>query len=141
FYWPLIAAGFYPLYRAWRANRRTSLVYAVWWAGAAWLSWGAALVFGTPHELGLDPWRYLALCLTGGAGVAVLGARRPQAGAWNFVVLALVAVMVVPLAEHFFLGTPSLDPPRIYFVLVTLAIGILNYVPTARALAASFLAA
>ena len=42
---------------------------------------------------------YTALSLTGCAGVAVLGARRPGVGPWNFVLLGLLAVMLLPLAE------------------------------------------
>src|SRR5438270_9010588 len=126
----LFLSGLYPLYRAWQANRRTSLAHAVFWASAAWTGWGVALVFGRPQKLGLGPWRYLALCLTGAAGVAVLGARRPQVAAWNFVLVSLLAVMLLPLGENLFLGTPSLDGPRLVFLGATLAVGILNYVPT-----------
>jgi hypothetical protein len=137
----LIIAGFYPLVRAWRAQRRTSLQHAVVWAGAAWAAWGLALVFGTPYRFGLDPWRYLALCLTGGAGVAVLGARRPGVAAWDLVVVGLLAVMLLPLGESLFLGTPAMDGPRLFFLGATLAVGILNYVPTALAMPALFLGA
>ena len=38
----LIVAGCYPLYRAWKANRRTSLLYAVAWVTAASLACDAA---------------------------------------------------------------------------------------------------
>jgi hypothetical protein len=135
----LILAGLYPLARAWRANRRTSLAHAVCWAALAWLAWGAALLFGSPYDFGLDPWRYVALCLTGAAGVAVLGARRPHVEAWDVVVLGLLAVMLLPLAENLFLHTPPLDGLRIVFLTATLAIGIVNYVPTAVSIAAVLL--
>jgi len=134
FFLSLILAGCYPICRAWQANRQTSLAHAVLWAGAAWVSWGMALTFGTPLEVGLDPWRYVALCMTGAAGVAVLGARRPHVGAWDFVVLGLLAVLLLPLAEKMFLGTPSFGWPRVLFLGATLAVGIINYVPTNFAL-------
>jgi hypothetical protein len=124
----LYAAGFYPLYRAWRAARRTSLFHAVCWGIAAWLAWGVVLaevVTGHPN-----PAIFVALCLTGCAGVAVLGARRPQVVAWNFVVLGLLAVMLLPLVETTFLRAPSLDGMRIAFLAVTLGVGLLNYLPT-----------
>jgi hypothetical protein len=137
----LTIAGFYPLVRAWRAQRRTSLQHAVVWAGAAWAAWGLALVLATPHRFGLDPWRYLALCLTGAAGVAVLGARRPRLGVWDLVVIGLLAVMLLPLGESLFLGTPAMDWLRLFFLVGTLAVGILNYLPTALIIPALLLGA
>src|SRR5882724_5107505 len=87
----LSAAALYPLWRAWRANRGTALGHAVGWAAAAW----AAFLFGGNGALG----RYVALSLTGCAGVAVLGARRPHVGAWDFVVGSLLAVLLLPVAQ------------------------------------------
>jgi hypothetical protein len=132
----LSLAGFYPLLRVWKANRRTSLTHASAWSVAAWAAWGVALTAGTPDKPGLDPWRYVALSLTGAAGVAVLGARRPHVGAWNFVVVGHLAAMLLPLGENLFLGTPPHDGLRIVFLGATLAVGTINYVPTAAAPAA-----
>jgi hypothetical protein len=129
-YLALWLLGFWPLLCAWWINRRTSLLHALNWALAAWVAWGMALSLGAPHLLGLDPGRYLALCLTGAAGVAVLGARQPQAVAWNFVVLGLLAVLVLPLLESHILGQPSLGPLRTFFLGATLAVCLLNYLPT-----------
>lgn len=137
----LIVAGLYPLLRAWRAQRQSSLAHAVVWAGAAWLGWGVALVAGAPGNFGLDPWRYFALSLTGAAGVAVLGARRPRLAAWDMVVVGLLAVMMLPLGEGLFLGTPTIDSLRLFFLCGTLTVGILNYAPTALALPALLLGA
>ncbi len=124
----LFAAGFYPLYLARRGAQGTSLLHAVHWAGAAWIAWGLTLLdFSHAHP---DPATVLALSLTGAAGVAVLGARRPIVTAWNFVVLGLLAVMLLPLAEMTLLGARSLDWLRQTFLIGTLAVGILNYVPT-----------
>src|SRR6266550_3512002 len=105
----LAAVGLYPLLIAWRANRRTSLGHAIAWGIAALLAWSAALLGADADQLGVEPVRYLALCLTGCAGVAVLGARRPHVVAWNFVVLGLFAVMALPLVETRIIGTHSLD--------------------------------
>jgi hypothetical protein len=127
----LVLAGFYPLFRAWRANRRSSLRHAVYWSVAAWTAWGAALMFYSPHDLGLDPWRHIALAFTGAAAVAVLGARRPHVQAWDAVVLGLLAVMLLPLVEHVFLGMPAVGGLRGAFLAATLAVGVFNYVPTA----------
>ena len=83
--------------------------------------------------------RYAALCLTGCAGVAVLGARRPGAGPWNFVALGLLVVLLLPLAEGF--GRLSLSLPRLLFLAATLAVSFLNYFPTRLAPAALLAAA
>jgi hypothetical protein len=124
----LLLTGAYPLARAALANRRTALAHALAWAALAWLTWvvlTAGAAFG-----GAEPsaGRYVALCLTGCAGVAVLGARRPGVGAWNFVVLGLLVVLLLPLAEG--LGRVELSVPRRLFLAGTLAVGCLNYVPT-----------
>jgi hypothetical protein len=120
----LLATAVYPLWKAWRANRRTALAHAVWWAGAAWAAWLLAFAFGGDGTLG----RYLALSLTGCAGVAVLGARRPHVGAWNFVVASLLAVLLLPVAQGW--GKPVLHPAYLAFLGVTVAFGWLNYLPT-----------
>lgn len=135
----LFVAGAFPLWQAWRSNRRTSLLQAVHWAVAAWLAWTALAVLALTADASarLDLLRYAALSLTGCAGVAVLGARRPAVSAWNFVVLALLAIMLLPLAENLLPGAPLLDNLRLLFLVMTLAIGVLNYLPTRLAGAAA----
>src|SRR5882724_4417194 len=122
----LILVGVIPFAVALWANRTTSLFHALVWSLVAWLSWGVAFLLDDAERAGLDPGRYCALCLTGCAGVAVLGARRPHVFAWNFVVLGLFAVMVLPLVETSIIGTHSLDGLRIFFLIGTIAVGILN---------------
>jgi hypothetical protein len=136
----LLVAGLYVLARAVIASRKTSLVHAVTWCVAAWLAWGWALLAGDPEQTGLEPARYVALSLTGCAGIAVLGARRPYVFAWNFVVLGLLGVLLLPLLESQVLGTSPADPLRLLFLSATLAVGILNYLPTRSAPAACLLA-
>src|SRR5262245_49299879 len=88
----------YPLGRAGLANRRTTLRQATLWAACAGASW-ALLSATAALELGPEAAfaRHLALCLTGCAGVAVLGARRPGVGPWNGVVCGLLAVLLLPV--------------------------------------------
>jgi hypothetical protein len=138
---PLFVAGLYPLARAWWANRDTTLLHALNWTITAWVAWMFSLIFAEADGVAtrLEPGRYLALCLTGCAGIAVLGARRPHVVAWNFVVLGLLAVMLLPLAEGLVARVASLDALRTFFLGSTLAVGILNYLPTRLALAALLL--
>jgi hypothetical protein len=120
----ILLSGLYPFWRAWRANRQTTLRPALLWALAAWAAWLG--VVATDADGGLI--RYLALCLTGCAGVAVLGARRPGVGAWQFVVVGLLAVLLLPVAQGF--GRPLLQPAHLIFLGATLAVTLLNYLPT-----------
>lgn len=128
----ILGSGAYPLWQAWRANRRTSLLYAVYWALAAWGAWGGVIFAG---DLGISgersAVRYLAPCLTACAMVAVLGARRPGVEAWNLVVAGLLAVLLLPVAEGFLTGiiVPS-GGFRLIFLGAIIAIGVLNYLPT-----------
>jgi hypothetical protein len=134
----LFLASAYPLWLAWRANRRTTLLQAVNWVVAAWVAWLGAVALCGP-EAGparRDTVRYLALCVTGCAGVAVLGARRPGVGAWNFVLLGLLAVMLLPLVQSMLLESQALDTVRLLFLGATLGVGVVNYLPTRLAVAA-----
>ena len=135
----LLSAAF-PLLRAYLANQRTPLLQATLWATGAWACWlvvflGSALGEGAEVAFG----RYLALALAGCAGVAVLGARRPGVRAWNFVVCGLLAVLLLPVAEG--LGRPRTELAYLVFLGGTLAVGIINYLPTRLWLAALLLGA
>jgi hypothetical protein len=133
-----LLTGAYPLGRAWLANRRTTLAHALTWAALAWLAW-LGVAAAEARGLGVPvAARYGAVCLTGCAGVAVLGARRPGVVAWNFVVLGLLVVLLLPLAEG--LGRLHLTPPRVLFLAGTLAVGLLNYLPTRLVFMAALLA-
>ena len=113
------------------AIRNTTLRHAWFWAIAAWIGWAGAFSDGSP------PAFYVALVLTGCAGVAVFGARRPGVVAWHFVVAALLAVMLLPLAEGQLTGSKvQLDTIRIIFLMGLCGAVVLNYLPTRLGLAA-----
>jgi hypothetical protein len=134
----LFGFGIFALARGAQATRGSALFHAVLWGCAAWGLWSAAIFLRGARAHGIaepaaaldDAITYLALCLTGCAGVAVLGARRPQVVAWNFVVLSLLAVMLLPFVENALIGASSLDSLRIAFLAITLGISLLNYLPT-----------
>jgi hypothetical protein len=140
--YPIVAiihlTSLYPLACAFRANRRTTLQHALGWTGAAWLAWGGVIVnaWRRPEEHSAAP-SYLALALTGCAGMAVLGARRPGVIAWNFVVAGLLAVLLLPLAEGW--GEPRLGLLRAGFLAATVLVVPFNYLPTRFGLAALLL--
>jgi hypothetical protein len=128
----------WPLWHAWQANRSWSLLAAVNWALSAWTVWGLVLLaLATPGSPFVPVLRYLALCVTGCAGVAVLGARRPGVTAWNFVVVGLLAVLLLPVVEGALRGSGlNLDAFRYVFLSAMVAVGVLNYLPTRLAAAA-----
>jgi hypothetical protein len=130
--WLIFLLGAVAFSNAWRRLRATSLTHALVWAVVAWLAWGVVVwldQFGPAAAL--TPARYVALCLVGCAGSAVLGARRPGVAAWDFVVLGLLAVFLLFLAEGAVVGGElQLGPVRTTFLALTLALGIANYLPT-----------
>ena len=124
-----LTAGFYPIQRAWQANRRTTLRHAIVWATGAWTAWCLAACISAAWPLMVAPLsRYFALCLTACAAVAVLGARRPGVAAWNFVAAGLLAVLLLPVAIQ--LGEVRLNAFDATFLSGALAIGFLNHLPT-----------
>jgi hypothetical protein len=137
----LFLSGAFPLWRAWRANRDTSLRHALGWTAVAWVAWVCTFFAGVSSIVHSSAPRYLSLCLTGCAMVAVLGARRPGVGAWNFVVVGLLVVALLPLAESVFLhGTAQIGGSRLILVAAVIGAGVLNYLPTRLAPAAIMVA-
>lgn len=125
----LLLVGVLPLAKALRANRHTTLRQPLLWALAAWSAWlglGMSRI-ARPDAAERLP-AYAALCLSGCPGIAVLGARRPGAAAWNFVVIGLLAVLLLPILNG--LGELRLEPAQEVFLAVTLIVPLLNYLPT-----------
>jgi hypothetical protein len=118
----LLLGAAWPLWLAWRATAATTLRSSLAWAVAAWAAWLTALATGSALA------SYLALSLSGCAGVAVLGARRPGVGAWNFVVAGLLAVFLLPVAQGW--GTPRVETAHTIFLGATLVVPVFNYLPT-----------
>src|SRR5262245_29838515 len=138
----IFVSGFYPIGCAAYANRKTTLLHAIAWALTAWVFWSAASVLGALREeaesflAGL-----VALGFSGCASMVVLGARRPLVGAWNFVILALIGIMIFLWFEGTVAGDDViLQHVRTILFASTLAIGLLNYLPTRLAPAALMLA-
>jgi hypothetical protein len=131
----LVGSALAPLLAAWWANRRSTLTHALAWATLAWLAW-----LWNAATRSVDA-AYISLALIGCAGVAVLGARRPGAAAWNTVVVGLFAVLLVPLAQEYISGGSWLDGwIWAAFVGVTIAVVLLNYLPTRLGIGALALA-
>jgi hypothetical protein len=127
--WLSLVTASYPLWWAWRANRRTTLAHSVVWALAAWAAWVVAGFLAQNQSAGaVRLVSYVALCLTGCTAIAVLGARRPGVTAWNLVILGLLAILLLPIAEG--RGDVQADGVRAVFLAGTLTVGALNFLPT-----------
>jgi hypothetical protein len=116
--------------KLWLENRHTSLVHAVGWATVAWIAWISTLLL-EPIGSGPGIYVYLALALTGCAGIAVLGARRPGLSMWNAVVGGLLLVELLPVGEALARQRDfQLNTPRLIVLAGACLVGLINYLPT-----------
>jgi hypothetical protein len=92
----------------------------------------------------LDAWRFAAAVATFCPLVALLGAKRPQDRAWQFVVVSFWCVLALPAGQALLLrpGLPlRVHPLWSWFVLVLIVVGAANYLPTRLAIPALLVAA
>lgn len=143
-----MAAGAAALGRVRVLVRGTTLVAAWTWAVAAL---GAVAAVELAARLALLPeasaWlavlRYTAALATLAPAMSVLGAKRPQQRAWQFIVGSLLVVLVLPAAQAVVFrpgGTFTLPPAWALFLAALVLVGAANHLPT-RFGAASALAA
>jgi hypothetical protein len=133
----LIAIGSRLLWQGRRALAGTTLIAAWWWAVLSWcaLSSVAIALYWQPQGQNTDD-RGLSLCFAAAMttvcpGMAVLGAKRPQHVAWQWIVLSLWVVLVLPAAQWELFGSePTLHLARKCFLGALVAIGVVNYLPT-----------
>ncbi|HTU23785.1 MAG TPA: hypothetical protein VMF30_00220 [Pirellulales bacterium] len=136
----LIVSGSLLLLRARRAVLDTTLLAAWWWTLAAWLAViTAGLVGMVPGYSQADTSWHQSLQMAAAMttlcpAMAMLGAKRPQYAAWQWIVLSLWVVLSLPAAEWLlFAGPPAVHTARRWFLLVLLLPGIVNYLPTRHA--------
>lgn len=124
----------------WRAGRqlRGTLLRAPW----AWACAALAAVTLVELALRLPSWqdaplrvhaRYLAAIVTLAPIVAVLGAKRPQDRAWQWIVLSLWGILALPAARAALLAQGrglQLHASWQWFLLAFILAGPANYLPT-----------
>lgn len=132
---------------AWLVRGSTAVPAALWAVAAAVL---LAVETGWRAAGGLaDPAAAAAVRLAAGAvsvcpTMALLGAKRPQHGVWQFIVATLAVVLALPAVSATLVrpGTfPDVHVLARGFLLVLAVVGWLNFVATRRMVAASLVTA
>jgi hypothetical protein len=115
---------------------QTTLVGAWWWTLLALVASSAvemAAEFRLVEASMATPLRLAAVTLSFCPVVAVLGAKRPQHLAWNFVVLSLWAIVALPAAENLLLHRGrevAMGDARGWFLWIMVLLGPINFLPT-----------
>lgn len=119
----------------WASVSLTTLTVAelaiAWFAGETVLAWVSHL-------------RYCAAVTTFAPAMAVFGAKRPQNRAWQLIVLALLAILIMPSVQAllFRAGEPlALHVARRWFLAILVGMGLMNYVGTRFSFSALLFAA
>lgn len=125
------------LARTWPRVRGTTLTHVRGWAICAVAAIAAATLFPS------DARKFAAWSLTFCPALSLLGAKRPQHIAWNFVVLSLWGVLILPVLESALLrpGAPiDLGELRPWFLLGLILLTTVSYFATRYAAAGVLLA-
>jgi len=78
-----------------------------------------------------QPLRFIAAMSTFCPVMAMLGAKRPQDRAWQFIVASLWFILSLPAFEWLLYdGVREIHPARFWFLVVLVAVGVLNGVAT-----------
>lgn len=133
----------------WRRVQGTTLSAALAWAVVASVAFAAveavlALTGDAMSPRAASLWRYGAACGTLCPGMAVLGAKRPQDRGWQWVVLSLWAVLLLPAGQLIAAGGGRLQLSGVwqaFLAMIIVAPGPLNYALSRNWFPASLLAA
>jgi hypothetical protein len=132
---------------AWLVRGSTAVPAAAWGVAAAAvlaleMGWRAAGGLGDPAAAAVV--RLVAAALSVCPAMALLGAKRPQHGVWQFIVATLAVVLALPAVSATLVrpGTfPDVHMLGRGFLLVLVAVGWLNFAATRHGLAATLVAA
>jgi hypothetical protein len=111
------------------ALQETTLIAPVRWGLVAFL----AIAYSAGSQWGSDAYlRYAVAVLAVTPTLAQLGAKRPQNGAWQFIVLTLVGVLLLPVAKGWAFGDtqPHVHTLFRWLIAAHIVVGVVNYLPT-----------
>lgn len=120
-----------------RMLRGTTLLAAWAWGTAALVGLLCVRLLALPVDA---PGHFVPAVLTVCPIIAVLGSKRPQHQAWQFIVLSALVVFLLPAAEGWVFGQgrmPELHVARQGLITAMLALGWMNYVATRLGVAAT----
>jgi len=137
-----LLVGTIALIAARRKVSQTTLTATWWWTLGSFVAAAVVELAATWQILTDDPTvaalRYAARALLVCPTVSLIGAKRPQAGPWNFVVLSLWGVVALPAAEALFLNTGQpleIQAFRSWFLAGLIVVSLVNVFPTRHGLA------
>lgn len=133
------------LTRTYRTLAGTTLIIPWAWSLVAFAGIAVASLYATfvLKDRTDNPWgtfssvHFLAACGTLCPFVALIGAKRPQHSAWNFVVVALWCMLALPAAEVVFLQPGQrleINSFRSWFLLALIALEMCNFIATRYAI-------
>lgn len=117
--------------------RDTTLAWPLVWCVAAWFVFSVALL-STPI-MGTDFPSYIAAVTIVSPTLALLGAKRPQNGVWQFIVATMLGILLFPVLKGYAFGDHRTQVPTLYRWLICahIVIGFVNYLPTRFAVPAT----
>ena len=124
------------LIRSWKPLKETTLMAPLVWAMIAWLviCFTELLVHSVPMSPEtVDVARYIAALSTFCPAMALLGAKRPQDRGWQFIVLSLWVILAMPAVQPMLFARTSrfeLHFAWSGFLIVLVAVSVVNYLPT-----------
>jgi hypothetical protein len=120
--------------------RSTTLLSPSIWCLIAWCPVLQVILTGSA---GQEYAVYAAAVFLIAPTLALLGAKRPQNGAWQFIVGTLVLVLLLPVMQGWVFGdtAPHVHSLFRWVVVVHIVMGAANYLPTRYALSALLFAA
>jgi hypothetical protein len=137
------------LVHAARRVRGTTLLAPLVWGGFCVLSVCSVELMALAAGEGSPPnWlpaaRFMAAVSALCPAIALLGAKRPQSRAWQFILLTLIGILSQPAIVSLLMqyGEPvTLHAARRWFLAVLMLIGVVNYLPTRYALSGALICA